>query len=88
MDTVIHYPVPLHLQPAYRDLGGREGDFPVAEKAAREILSLPLYPELEDNQVRRIADTVRGKQITCRTQTTCGVQASSPASSLSDRGSG
>ena len=55
VDTVIHYPLPLHMQPAYEDLGYREGDFPVAEGQAKEILSLPLYPELEEEQVRRIA---------------------------------
>ena len=60
VDTVIHYPVPLHLQPAYEDLGYTEGDFPVAEENAEKILSLPLYPELEDEKIRRIAETVRG----------------------------
>jgi dTDP-4-amino-4,6-dideoxygalactose transaminase len=57
--TGIHYPVPLHLQPAYRDLGYGEGDFPVTELLAREILSLPMYPELEDHQVRHVAHSVR-----------------------------
>ncbi|MDP6779523.1 MAG: DegT/DnrJ/EryC1/StrS family aminotransferase [Candidatus Latescibacteria bacterium] len=58
IDTVIHYPVPLHLQPAYEDLGYGKGDFPVAEENAERILSLPLYPELPDEQVRRIAEGV------------------------------
>jgi dTDP-4-amino-4,6-dideoxygalactose transaminase len=48
IDTGLHYPVPVHLQPAYRHLGHRPGDFPVAEAIARECLSLPLYPELSD----------------------------------------
>lgn len=57
--TLIHYPIPLHLQPAFSDLGGREGDFPVAERAAREILSLPLYPELSDAQANVVAAALR-----------------------------
>jgi dTDP-4-amino-4,6-dideoxygalactose transaminase len=57
--TLIHYPIPLHLQPAFAALGGRAGDFPVAEKAAAEILSLPLYPEMSDDQARRAAQAVR-----------------------------
>lgn len=55
----IHYPVPIHLQDAYRNLGCREGDFPVAERCAREFLSLPMYPELEDEQVRCVADELK-----------------------------
>lgn len=54
VDTVIHYPLPLHLQPAYQHLGYSEGNFPVAEASAKEILSLPLYPELEDDRIARI----------------------------------
>jgi dTDP-4-amino-4,6-dideoxygalactose transaminase len=58
VSTVIHYPIPLHLQPAYRDLGYRPGDFPVAEKLAREVLSLPLYPEMTTGQQDRVAGAV------------------------------
>jgi dTDP-4-amino-4,6-dideoxygalactose transaminase len=52
----IHYPVPVHLQPAYASLGYRRGDFPVAERFARSTLSLPLYPELRSEQIERVAD--------------------------------
>jgi dTDP-3-amino-3,4,6-trideoxy-alpha-D-glucose transaminase len=57
--TLIHYPIPLHLQPAFASLGGRPGDLPVAEKASAEILSLPLYPELTDEQAGLVVDAVR-----------------------------
>ena len=55
----IHYPVPLHLQPAFRDCGLHRGDLPVAEKACREILSLPLWPHMPDSMVHRVAGAVR-----------------------------
>jgi dTDP-4-amino-4,6-dideoxygalactose transaminase len=57
--TLIHYPIPLHLQPAFAPLGGKPGDLPVAEKAAREVLSLPLYPELTEVQVEAVIGAVR-----------------------------
>jgi dTDP-3-amino-3,4,6-trideoxy-alpha-D-glucose transaminase len=56
--SLIHYPVPVHLQPAYRDLGHQAGAFPSAEAAAREVLSLPLYPELCEEEAAMVADTV------------------------------
>ena len=55
----IHYPVPVHLQPAFRYLGYGPGDFPVAEAAARQLLSLPLYPQITREQQVRVADAVR-----------------------------
>lgn len=54
----IHYPVPLHLQPAYEYLGIKEGAFPIAERAAREIISLPMYPELTDEMVDEVIGAV------------------------------
>jgi dTDP-4-amino-4,6-dideoxygalactose transaminase len=54
----IHYPTPLHLQKAYADLGYKKGDFPVSEKVASEILSLPMYPQLELGQQKRIVQKV------------------------------
>ena len=60
VSSVVYYPIPLHLQEALRFLGYKEGDFPVTEKAAREVLSLPMYPGLEEETIRRIADTING----------------------------
>jgi dTDP-4-amino-4,6-dideoxygalactose transaminase len=57
--TGIHYPVPVHLQPAYADLGYTQGDFPESERAANEVLSLPMYPELTTEQVETVAAGVR-----------------------------
>ncbi len=56
--TQVHYPTPLHLQKAYASLGYNEGDFPVTEKAAAGILSLPMYPQLEHCQQKRIVQEV------------------------------
>ncbi len=57
--TAIHYAVPLHLQACYKALGYRKGDFPQSEKAAAEILSLPMYPELPASQQAFVIDNVR-----------------------------
>ena len=54
----IHYPIPVHLQRAYRDSRYGEGDFPVAEQVAREILSLPLYPEMQRSQIEQVCEVV------------------------------
>jgi dTDP-4-amino-4,6-dideoxygalactose transaminase len=56
--TGVHYPIPVHLQPAYADLGHRAGDFPVAEQVASEVLSLPMFPEMTTAQVEEVADAV------------------------------
>jgi dTDP-3-amino-3,4,6-trideoxy-alpha-D-glucose transaminase len=56
--ALVHYPAPIHLQPAYRGRLGDAGSFPEAEQATREVLSLPLYPELTEDQVRAVADAV------------------------------
>jgi len=55
----LHYPIPLHLQPAYRDLGYSAGDFPVAETVAGEVLSLPLFPEMTDAQQEEVSGVLR-----------------------------
>ncbi|HEV8537200.1 MAG TPA: DegT/DnrJ/EryC1/StrS family aminotransferase [Candidatus Limnocylindria bacterium] len=57
--TQIHYPIPIHLQQSAEFLGYRKGDMPVTEKLASEVLSLPMYPELTDEQLERVADAVR-----------------------------
>jgi dTDP-4-amino-4,6-dideoxygalactose transaminase len=59
IQTGVHYPTPVHLQPAYAELGCRAGQFPVSECAANDVLSLPMYPELTDDQIVAIADAVR-----------------------------
>jgi dTDP-4-amino-4,6-dideoxygalactose transaminase len=59
IQTGIHYPIPAHLQPAYADLGYGPGAFPHAEAAAKEVLSLPLYPELSSQAVEQVAAAVK-----------------------------
>lgn len=56
--TGIHYPVPIHLQRAYADLGYKAGDFPIAERYAHEIVSLPMFAELSDAQISYVAECV------------------------------
>jgi dTDP-4-amino-4,6-dideoxygalactose transaminase len=57
--TGIHYPVPNHLQPAMKSLGYKQGDFPVTEKVVSEILSLPMYAELTDEEIRIVAESIK-----------------------------
>lgn len=57
--TAIHYPIPLHLQEAYRYLGYKKGDFPHAEEAAEEVVSLPMHPFLSEDTIRFIVNTVK-----------------------------
>jgi dTDP-4-amino-4,6-dideoxygalactose transaminase len=56
--TEVYYPIPLHLQSCYRELGYRTGSFPVSERAAQEALSLPIYAELSDDQLAYVVDTI------------------------------
>jgi dTDP-4-amino-4,6-dideoxygalactose transaminase len=58
IETAIHYPVPLHLQPAYAFLQGRPGDFPVSESSCETVLSLPLRPSLSDAEADAVAGAV------------------------------
>jgi dTDP-4-amino-4,6-dideoxygalactose transaminase len=59
IQTAIHYAVPLHLEPAFSQFGGARGAFPIAEKAAESIVSLPMYPFIDYEEVARVAEAVR-----------------------------
>jgi dTDP-4-amino-4,6-dideoxygalactose transaminase len=59
IQTLFHYPIPVHLQKAYADLGYRTGDFPITEKSAKQILSLPIHWTLEDKQVEYICTKIK-----------------------------
>jgi dTDP-4-amino-4,6-dideoxygalactose transaminase len=58
IETAIHYPRPVHLQPAYSSLGDPTGTYPLAERACERVLSLPLFPSMSEEQVRYVADSV------------------------------
>jgi dTDP-4-amino-4,6-dideoxygalactose transaminase len=55
----LHYPLPLHLQKCYASLGYKKGDFPISERSAEQCLSLPIYPEMTDAQINRVAEVIR-----------------------------
>ncbi len=59
ISCAIHYPIPVHLQEAYRFLGRGRGSFPVAERCAGEFLSLPMFPELTREQIHAVADELK-----------------------------
>jgi dTDP-4-amino-4,6-dideoxygalactose transaminase len=56
--NAVYYPIPLHLQPIYASLGHRPGSFPESERAANEVLSLPMFPELQPEQIHRVAESI------------------------------
>jgi dTDP-4-amino-4,6-dideoxygalactose transaminase len=57
--TLIHYPIPIHIQKAYRELGYRKGDLPVTEKHAQEVLSLPFFPELTTEEMGKVSEGIK-----------------------------
>ena len=59
ISTGLHYPIPLHMQPCFKDLGYKKGQFPVTEKLAETGLSLPMYPELNDEQIFYVSESIR-----------------------------
>jgi dTDP-4-amino-4,6-dideoxygalactose transaminase len=81
--TGVHYPIPLHLSTAYAALGFRAGSFPAAERAAMEVLSLPMYPHLEHQQqkriVQKVVESISGRRVSLQTDA-CSRSASSPVS--------
>ena len=59
VQTGLHYPMPLHLQKAFAYMNHKKGDFPAAEKGCDEILSIPMFPEITDEQVNYVCDTIK-----------------------------
>jgi dTDP-4-amino-4,6-dideoxygalactose transaminase len=59
ISTLIHYPIPPHMQEAYFSLGHKKGDFPIAEKLSQECLSLPLWPGMTKNEVDYVCNTIK-----------------------------
>jgi dTDP-4-amino-4,6-dideoxygalactose transaminase len=58
--TLIHYPIPPHLQQAYQHLGYKKGDYPIAEELAHSMLSLPIWPGMSQYEVRVVTETIKG----------------------------
>ena len=58
ISSTVYYPLPLHLQKVFSDLGYKEGDFPNSEEASKTVLSLPMFPELKDDQVDYVVDVI------------------------------
>jgi dTDP-4-amino-4,6-dideoxygalactose transaminase len=59
IETLIHYPIPIHLQKAYEDLGYCQGDLPLTEQVALEILSLPFFPEMRESEIEEVVERIR-----------------------------
>ena len=59
VNTIIYYPIPIHRQPAYAHLGLKQGSLPVTEQLCSQVLSLPIFPELSEEQQQAVIDTVR-----------------------------
>ena len=59
VNSMIYYPLPLHLQPVYKSLDYQPGQFPVSEQACNEVLSLPMFPELEQEQQDKVINTLK-----------------------------
>ena len=59
VSTIIYYPIPIHRQPAYAQLGLQQGSLPVTEQLCSQVLSLPIFPELSEEQQQTVIDTVR-----------------------------
>ena len=59
VNTIIYYPIPIHLQPAYKDLGYKKGSLPVTEKICSQVISLPIFPELKSIEQLYVIDTIK-----------------------------